>query len=64
MECRQIDLSLSGAAISAEMKPPVGEEVLIGKVKARVVRHLEDGFAIEFLHPQLAETVEDNVTGR
>ena len=64
MECRLIDLSLSGAAISAEMKPPVGEEVLIGKVKARVVRHLEDGFAIEFLHSQLAETVEDNVTGR
>jgi hypothetical protein len=37
---------------------------MLGRVQARVVRHLEDGFALEFIHPQLAETVEDNVTAR
>jgi c-di-GMP-binding flagellar brake protein YcgR len=63
LNCRLIDLSLSGAAVSATIRPPVGEQLTVGKVPARVVRHLEDGFALEFLHPQLEETVEDNVTG-
>jgi hypothetical protein len=62
--CRIIDLSLSGAALAAEIRPAVGEPVTLGRVPARVVRHLEDGFAIEFIHPQLAETVEDNVSAR
>jgi hypothetical protein len=64
MECRIIDLSLSGAALSGAMRPEVGTPVTIGRVQARVVRHLEEGFAIEFGHPQALETVEDNVTAR
>lgn len=64
MTCRIIDLSLSGAALAAETRPPVGEPVTLGRVPARVVRHLEDGFAIEFIHPQLADAVEDNVSAR
>jgi hypothetical protein len=28
-----------------------------------VVRHIEDGFAIEFMRPQHPDFVEDNVTG-
>jgi hypothetical protein len=38
--------------------------VLLGKVKSRVVRNLEEGFALEFVHEQLAETLEDSVTAR
>jgi hypothetical protein len=37
---------------------------LLGKVQARVVRDLEEGFALEFIHAQLAETLEDSVTAR
>ena len=33
-------------------------------VNARVVRNLEEGFALEFIHEQLAETLEDSVTAR
>ena len=62
--CRIMDLSLSGAAISAAKKPDVGSAVTLGRVQARVVRHLEEGFAIEFVHAQLPETVEDSVTAR
>jgi hypothetical protein len=29
-----------------------------------VVRNLEEGFALEFIHEQLAETLEDAVTAR
>jgi hypothetical protein len=64
MQCRIIDLSLSGAALSGQTRPEVGSDVMLGRVAARVVRHLEEGFAIEFKHPQSLETVEDNVTAR
>jgi hypothetical protein len=61
--CRIIDMSLSGAAISAENKPDVGTLVTLGKTPCRVVRHIESGFAVEFtrmLHPDF---LEENVTG-
>ena len=64
MPCRILDLSLSGAGISAATRPEVGAAVTLGRVQARVVRHLEEGFAIEFVHAQLPETVEDSVTAR
>ena len=64
MSCRIIDLSLSGAAIAAEKRPPLHSHVSLGRVQSRVVRHLEDGFAIEFIHEQLAETLEDSVNAR
>src|SRR6478736_1064039 len=64
MTCRIIDLSLSGAAIAAENRPPVKSLVMLGKVQSRVVRNLEEGFALEFVHEQIAETIEDAVTAR
>ncbi len=63
--CRVIDLSASGAAISIapELRPAVGSAVTIGKTTGRVVRHIEDGFAIEFTRLQHPDSIEDNVTG-
>jgi hypothetical protein len=37
---------------------------MLGVVQARVVRNLEEGFAIEFVHEQLAETIEEAVAAR
>jgi hypothetical protein len=64
MTCRIIDLSLSGAAIAAEIRPPLRSLVMLGRVQARVVRNIENGFAIEFVHEQMVETLEENVTTR
>jgi len=64
MTCRIIDMSLSGAAIAAETRPPLKSMVMLGKVQARLVRNLEEGFALEFVHEQLVETLEDSVTAR
>ena len=64
MTCRMIDLSMSGAAIAAEHRPPLKSLVSLGRVQARVVINLEDGVALEFIHEQIAETLEDNVTAR
>jgi hypothetical protein len=60
---RVIDISQSGAAISTEHRPEIGAPVTIGKTPGRVVRHLEDGFAIEFIRLQHPDFLEDNVTG-
>jgi hypothetical protein len=49
--CEVIDISLSGAGLRSRIKPSLGSPVTLGRMKARVVRHLEDGFAIEFLTP-------------
>lgn len=63
--CRIIDLSASGAAISIapDLLPPVGSPVTLGKTPGRVVRHIDDGFAIEFTRLQHPDFLEDNVTG-
>jgi len=63
--CRIIDLSESGAAvaISPELRPVVGAMVTIGKATGRVVRHIEDGFAVEFTRLQHPDFIEENVTG-
>jgi len=63
--CRVIDLSESGAAISIspELRPVVGTVVTIGKTQGRVVRHIEDGFAVEFTRLQHPDSIEESVTG-
>jgi len=60
---RVIDVSQSGCAIATDQRPGIGSQVTIGKTPGRVVRHLEDGFAIEYLRLQHPDFIEDNVTG-
>jgi hypothetical protein len=61
--CRIIDVSQSGAGIATDQRPPIGALVTLGKVQGRVVRHLEDGFAIEFTRLQHPDFLEDNISG-
>ncbi len=61
--CRLIDVSLSGAAVATEQRPPLGALVTIGKVQGRVVRHLDEGFAVEFVRLQHPDFLEESVTG-
>ena len=62
LTCRIIDVSESGAGVATEQRPPIGTLVTLGKVAGRVVRHLEDGFAIEFTRLQHPDFLEENVT--
>jgi len=48
MSCQLIDISLSGASIATTARPPVGSELLVGKVRARVVRHHDQGISVQF----------------
>src|SRR5262249_10732180 len=65
LTCRVIDMSQSGAAIAMapDQRAEVGALVTIGKTPGRVVRHLEDGFAIEFTRLQHPDFLEENITG-
>ncbi|MFT3986391.1 PilZ domain-containing protein [Aestuariivirga sp.] len=59
--CEVIDISLSGAAIKVDVMPSLGTNLLLGKMRGRVVRYLENGVGIEFIKPlekgQLSEHV-------
>lgn len=60
--CRIIDVSLSGAAIASSLKPDIDSEVTLGKVLGRIIRHTEEGFAIEFSRLQHPDTLENSVS--
>jgi hypothetical protein len=57
-ECRIIDLSLSGAAIELGVKPALGSQVVLGTMRGQVVRHFDEGIAIEFASLQRAEALD------
>jgi hypothetical protein len=61
---RIIDISLSGAGIATLQRPEVGAAVLLGKIPGRVVRHLEEGFAMEFTRLQHPDSLEENATAQ
>lgn len=55
--CKIIDISLSGAAIELDVRPAMGTPVTLGRMRARVVRHFQDGVAVEFASAQEMITV-------
>lgn len=55
--CRLVDLSLSGAAIDIEVRPPIGTVVSLNQMRGRVVRHFAEGVALEFAHVQTRESL-------
>ncbi len=48
-QCEVIDISVSGAAIKTDVMPSIGTYLMVGKMRGRVVRYLENGVAIEFV---------------
>ena len=59
--CFVIDMSVSGAAVSADMQPPIGMPLAVGACIGRVVRHLPDGFAVKFVEPPSRDSLERRV---
>jgi|SRR5690554_637752 len=55
--CKIIDISLSGAAIELDVRPSVGTNVALGRMRARVARHFQNGVAVEFISAQEMLTV-------
>lgn len=61
LPCLIIDMSRSGAALSADVQPDLGTPLAVGRVVARVVRWLDVGFAVQFLAEQDPESLEDRL---
>jgi hypothetical protein len=61
--CRIVDLSVSGVAVISDNRPPIGSPVRIGKAPGWVVRHLENGFAVEFSRIQNPDVLKDTIAG-
>ncbi len=59
--CRIVDLSMSGAALELDARPELGSQVVLGSMRARVVRHFDDGIAIEFATIQPPESLENYI---
>ena len=57
-----LDLSLTGVSVRSEVKPPVGEHILIGTRAGRVARHHNDGIGVEFLGLASANPAEKTAT--
>src|SRR2546430_2181310 len=60
--CQVIDMSLSGAAVATDQRPPIGTLITLGKTQGRIVRHLDQGFAVEFTRLQHPDFLEESVT--
>ena len=56
-----IDLSSTGAAVSADIVLPIGAVLAVGSLVGRVVRVFPEGFAVKFMTPQVRERVEELV---
>ncbi|MEA2871823.1 MAG: hypothetical protein QOH67_1799 [Hyphomicrobiales bacterium] len=56
-----IDISLSGAALAAEVQPDLGSPVVIGQTTGKVVRHFMGGIAVEFARPIAVDGFDENV---
>jgi hypothetical protein len=59
LRCFVVDMSVSGAAVSAKVIPAAGTPLAVGKIVGRVVRHLPNGFAIRFVNAVDVKLLED-----
>jgi hypothetical protein len=51
-DARVVDLSLSGAGLTINPKPPIGSDITIGRMKGTVIRHIPNGVAVRFFSLQ------------
>lgn len=59
VSCNVLNISLQGMSLRTKGRPPIGEIVNFGCTKGRVVRHHENGIAIQFLGVEKPADHED-----
>jgi hypothetical protein len=64
VSCFVVNLSVTGAAVSADTVPEIGTSLALGTVVGHVIRHIPGGFAIKFLMPQDPDAVESLAIAR
>jgi hypothetical protein len=65
VNCEVMDISVGGVSLKSEVRPPIGEFVLIANMAGRIARHHEHGIGIEFVgqdkHPPAADQPKLNL---
>jgi hypothetical protein len=49
VDCKVLDVSLSGASIGTEARPLIGDVVMFGKLRCKVMRYHDRGIGVQFL---------------
>jgi hypothetical protein len=57
LPCLLLDVSLSGASVACRVRPDIDQEVRLGRLKARVVRHHQEGVGLQFSEILAPETL-------
>jgi hypothetical protein len=55
VHCEVMDISVGGVSLKTDIRPPIGEFVLIAQIAGRIARHHGDGIGIEFVGRDAAE---------
>ena len=61
LDATLIDVSISGAGIAMDKRPAIGAGMLVGTTPARVVRHFNNGIAVEFLLPLSPDRFDEHI---
>jgi hypothetical protein len=48
--------------VVSDNRPPLGMMIRVGKAPGRVIRHLENGFAVEFTRVQNPDLLRDTIS--
>jgi hypothetical protein len=49
VRCDVLDISLQGVSLRTDSRPPLGEIINLGRTWGRVIRHHQDGIALQFI---------------
>jgi hypothetical protein len=61
VHCEVMDISASGVSLKTDLRPPIGEFILIAQIAGRVARHHEQGIGIEFVGQDKLAPAEPSV---
>jgi hypothetical protein len=61
IEVDVLDISASGTSLGTSARPPIGSEVLVGKIKAFVRRHHDKGIGLQFAEMQDINALRQSV---
>jgi len=60
--CEVIDVSISGASLKMDVRPPVGTTLTLGRLRGKVRRHHEQGIGVQFIDIQEPEALRRHFT--
>ena len=62
LDCEVVDVSISGASLRMDMRPPIGSSLMLGRMRGRVMRHHEHGIGVQFVDIQEPEALRRHFT--